>query len=88
MAWIIVAAVGVFVIAFVCVPAIRRDQQKFAGFLESFAPISDDEFLARCRPGTKRDVALGVRRVIADSLSVDYERIHPSARLVADLGAE
>ena len=53
-----------------------------------YLPISDDEFMAKCDPGTSRDVALGVRRVISESLGVPYESIYPEHRLVEDLGAE
>ena len=53
-----------------------------------YPPISDDEFMARCDPGTSRDVALGVRRVISESLGVPYESIYPEHRIVEDLGAE
>ena len=53
-----------------------------------YPPISDDEFLARCDPGTSRDTALKVRRVISESLGVPYESIHPEHRIVEDLGAE
>ena len=53
-----------------------------------YPPISDDEFMARCDPRTSRDVALGVRRVISESLGVPYESIYPEHRIVEDLGAE
>jgi len=54
-------------------------------FEERFPPISDAEFVARCRPGTNPEVALKVRRIIADALGLEYERVHPDARLIADL---
>ncbi len=53
-----------------------------------FPPISDDEFMALCPPGTSREVALKVRRIMADQLGVEYERIYPCSRIVADLGCE
>lgn len=59
-----------------------------ADFNKRFRPISDAEFLARCSPGIRPEVALGVRRVLAECLNVDYERIYPSSRIGADLGAE
>lgn len=59
-----------------------------ARFECQFPPISDAEFVARCAPGTDPAVALRVRRVLSDCLNVEYERIHPSARLVEDLGAD
>jgi hypothetical protein len=59
-----------------------------AAFERKFPPISDDEFLARCTPGTSPAVALKVRRIIAEFLAVDYERVHPSMSFVEDIGAD
>jgi hypothetical protein len=59
-----------------------------AAFAEKFPPISDEEFLARCSPGTSREVALKVRRIMADIFGVEYERIHPSARIMDDLAGD
>jgi hypothetical protein len=72
-------------ILIVCAISAKR---KHESFLERFPPISDAEFLARCAPGTNPDVALKVRQILAESLNVEYERIYPSSRLMADLGAE
>ena len=52
------------------------------------SPISDQEFLARCRPGTSPEVALKVRRIVAEHLAVKYEQIYPSTRFIEDLGAD
>jgi hypothetical protein len=68
-----------------CLLWARRQQ---AAFEERFPPISDEEFIARCARGTDALVALRVRRVLAESLCVEYERIYPSSRLVQDLGAD
>jgi hypothetical protein len=57
-------------------------------FEERFPPISDAEFVARCAPGTSPQVPLKVRRIVADSLGVEYERIYPSSRFVEDLGVD
>jgi hypothetical protein len=57
-------------------------------FESRFPPISDDEFVARCTPGTSRRVALTVRRIVAEHLAVEYERIHPSMRWIEDIGAD
>ena len=54
-------------------------------FNERFPPISDEEFLALCRPGTNPVIALKVRKIVADSSGVEYERIYPSTRFVEDL---
>ena len=48
--------------------------------------LSDDEFLARCHPGTDPVIALKVRRIVADQAGIQYERIYPSSRFVEDLG--
>jgi hypothetical protein len=57
-------------------------------FNQRFPPISDAEFVARCTPGTNQQIALKVRRIVADRLGVEYERIYPSTRFVEDLGAD
>lgn len=51
-------------------------------------PISDDEFMRRCKPGTSREVALKVRRIVSDQLGIPYESVYPEHRLVEDLGAD
>ena len=72
-------------LALVCVAAAVKIRRA-AG--EDFFPMSDGEFLARCPPGTRPEVALKVRRIVADTLAVKYELIHPSTRFVEDLGAD
>ena len=57
-------------------------------FQERFPPITDAEFLARCRPGTNPEVALKVRRIVAEHFAVEYERVEPTMRFVEDLGAD
>ena len=52
---------------------------------EKWPKISDDEFMKRCPPGTKRDVALKVRRVISEQTGLEYERIYPEQHFVNDL---
>ena len=59
-----------------------------AAFEERFPPISDEEFMARCKPGTDPTVALKVRRMVAEYFGVEYERVHPSTSFVRDLGAD
>jgi hypothetical protein len=66
------------------VRALRRHRQ----FEQRFPPISDAEFVARCNSGVSPEVALTVRRHVADALGVEYERVYPSSRFVEDLGAE
>jgi hypothetical protein len=77
---LIVCAVLIVVLA--CTTASRAD------FRERFPPITDAEFLARCKPGTDPRVALKVRRIVADHFAIEYERVHPSMTFVEDIGAD
>ena len=63
-----------------------KEQQKW--WDEHYPPISDAEFLAKCAPGTNPEVALRVRKIVADNLGVCYERLHPSIRFAEDIGAD
>ena len=51
-------------------------------FEPRFPPISDAEFLARCPEGTNPEVALKVRRIVADSTGFEYDRLYPSTRFL------
>jgi hypothetical protein len=84
----IVCVVGFLVVGLLVV--FERYSRKWSRerFARRFPPISDAEFVARCRPGTNPEVALKVRRIVADRLGVEYERIHPSTSFVDDLGAD
>lgn len=53
---------------------------------DQWPPISEDEFIRRCSPGVDRGRALKVRRIIAEQLGVDYERVYPAQSFVDDLG--
>ncbi len=55
---------------------------------DKWPPISEDEFIRRCSPGVDRERALKVRRIIAEQLGVDYERVYPEQRFVEDLGCD
>jgi hypothetical protein len=82
-------AVGFGVAVLVVLAAITViERQRGAVFRKKFPPISDEEFMAQCPPGTSREVALKVRRIVADQLGLEYERIYPSASFVNDLGAD
>jgi hypothetical protein len=63
-------------------------RRKRLAFEERFPPISDAEFVLQCAPGTRPEVALKVRRIVADTVGVDYERVYPSSRLLEDLWGE
>ena len=80
-AWLIVLFL-IIAVGLLCDATARRR------FASRFPPISDDEFVALCGPGTNRDVALRVRRIVADQLGVEYDRIHPSCSFVNDLGCD
>jgi hypothetical protein len=74
------------ILVLIVAAVIAEERQRRAVFNERFDPISDDEFMARCPEGTSRDVALKVRRIVAEQLGIEYERIYPSSRFVDDLG--
>ena len=69
-------------LAFVVLRSVAKADQ--AAFNDRFPPISDEEFLAQCPPGTNPVVALKVRRIVSVQMGVDYERIYPSTRFVED----
>src|SRR6476646_800611 len=76
-------ALGFCVLVLIVVAACTvMERQRLAAFRKRFPPISDEEFMAQCPPGTSRDVALRVRRIVADSLGVEYHRVYPSSSLV------
>ena len=62
--------------------------REWEAFNQRFPPLSDAEFVARCAKGTNPQVALKVRRIVAECLGVEYERIYPSSRFAEDLGAD
>lgn len=51
-------------------------------FYKRWPAIDDEEFVRRCSPGTDREVALKLRRILADASGEDYENIYPEQRLV------
>lgn len=85
MSWTLISA-AILVTAVLLWDMVAR-REEMAAFRKRFPPISDTEFLARCSPGTRPEVALRVRRLMAEELGVEYERVYPSSRLIEDLGA-
>jgi hypothetical protein len=79
-----------FALSMLCIFVVMMivDRRKRVDFNNRFPPISDDEFLSRCGQGTNPEVALKVRRIVADQFGVDYERIYPTTSFVRDLGAD
>jgi hypothetical protein len=59
-----------------------------ADFDAKFPPISDAEFLARCSPGVNPEVALKVRRIVAEHFAIEYECVYPSMTFIEDIGAD
>ena len=81
---VLVAAMVYIVLVKRADPALAK--QTRANLEERFPPISDAEFLARCSPGVNPEVALRVRRIVAEYFAIEYERVHPSMTFVEDLG--
>jgi hypothetical protein len=87
----IVFSVLALLIAAVVYIAWRKWEIKWArepSFNDRFPPISDEEFLARCPPGTDPRIALGVRRIVSEQLCIEQGRIYPESRFVEDLRAD
>ncbi len=82
----ILAIVGSFILFAALVYAVSVQHQ--VNFERKFEPISDDEFMARLPTGTSREVALKVRRIVANQFNVEFERISPDTSFVNDLGAD
>jgi hypothetical protein len=75
-------------LGFVFVILAIRNRKAFNAFEKRFPPISDLEFLTLCPPGTNPEIALKVRRIVAEQLGVKYDCIYPSSRFVEDLHAD
>lgn len=65
-----------------------RQLKVFSTFDDKWPPIDDDEFLRRCPPGTRRETALKVRRIISEQLGVPYAQIYPEQSFVDDLDCD
>lgn len=84
LGWFLVAALAAFGIA-CSLAASSRGRVRYE---ERWPRLSDDEFIARCAPGTSRETALRVRRIVSEQLGIEYERIYPEQSFVRDLGCE
>ena len=72
-------------IAFFPVVAFGSNLYPGKRFEERFPPIDDDEFMRRCGPGTNREIALRVRRIISECMGIGYYHVYPEHRFVEDL---
>jgi hypothetical protein len=89
IAFDIVLAIAIAaVIAFCVFCFVRKANFDREAFYERWQPITEEEFLAACRPATDPVIALRVRAIVAEQLGVDYSRLHPAMRFVEDLGAD
>ena len=57
-------------------------------FAKKWPPISDKEFVLRCKPGTNPETALKVRRIVSEQLGIPYDHVYPEQHFVNDLGCE
>lgn len=69
--------VWTLIVALFFVGCYRSGKGSSEPFERRFPPISDEEFVARCTPGTDPAVALRVRKIVAYHTGVEYERIYP-----------
>ena len=58
------------------------EQRYIRSFKRRWPAITEEEFVAKCSPGTNPKRALRVRRIIADHLGIPYEHIHPEQKFV------
>lgn len=79
--YVIVAAIFLMTVLIVC--SFRSVQ-----WLDKWPPIDDDEFMDRCKPGTNREIALKVRRIVSEQLGIEYDRVYPEQNFVDDLGCD
>ena len=77
--------IALFIAAVILVLMASVSSTMSSSFNERWPPLSDDEFLARCSPGTTRETALRVRRIISEQLGVPYDQIYPEQDFVNDL---
>ncbi len=78
-------AILVFVAVMFIIALLLPNANNWRSFDQRFPPIDDEEFIRRCTLGVSRHVALGVRRIIAEQLGIEYERVYPEQRFVDDL---
>ena len=72
----------------ICVIAVRSERNAVPfGPIPPDQYVSDEEFLAACRPGVRPEVAFKVRHIVADQLNIPEHTIHPNNSFT-DLGAD
>ena len=75
-----------FILFLVCAAVIATcGLKRGPSFKERWPAISEEEFVAKCKPGTNPQTALRVRRIVSEQLGVPYEHIHPEQHFVDDL---
>lgn len=79
---------GLALLAAAVIVCVLLERRRVVAFEERFPPISDTEFLTRCKPGTNPEIALTVRRIVAEHFAIAYERVHPSMTFIEDIGAD
>ena len=84
----LLAVIMVVYLIGICAESSSWLADSFKTFNQRWPAISEDEFVAKCGPGTDRDKALRVRVIISEQLGVDYDRIHPEQNFVQDLGCD
>lgn len=84
----VIPVVIAVVIAAVVILGTYFDRQQRAEFRKKFPPLTDDEFVKRCGPGTDPEMALIVRDIIAEQLNIPREEIYPEHRFIDDLHAD
>jgi hypothetical protein len=81
----LVACVALILLVVGLIFAFASDFVDSRGFDQKWPPLSDEEFLSRCPPGTTRETALRVRTIVSEQAGIPREQIYPEQRFVGDL---
>lgn len=77
-----------WILVVICLLQGVRSWREHAEYLRTHPPISDEEFVRLCGPDTDPAIAIKVREIVAEFLSVRKETIYPDSRFIEDLGAD
>ncbi|MDC0262173.1 hypothetical protein OAK47_03015 [Planctomycetaceae bacterium] len=78
----------ILIVVLVLLGYLWTEEQSHQDFDEQWPSIDDDEFLRRCAADTPPQIALGVRRIVSEQLSIPYQQIYPEQNFIDDLKAD
>ena len=75
-------AIVILTLSLAAVAVFAVEWCSMADSTKNYPPISEKEFLSRCRKGVNPEIALKVRRIVADQTQIEYERIDPNMAFI------